>query len=58
MRNVRRDGMDALKKQEKDGDISEDEHKSQSSAVQKLTDDHVQKIEEIHSNKENEIKEI
>lgn len=58
VRNVRRDGMDMLKKQEKDGDISEDELRSQSDVVQKITDEHVNKIEEMHSNKEKEIKAV
>ena len=38
-RHVRRDGMDMLKKAEKDGDISEDDIRMQSDKVQKLTDD-------------------
>ncbi|MEC7577356.1 MAG: ribosome recycling factor, partial [Pseudomonadota bacterium] len=38
IRNVRRDGMDALKKMESDKEISEDEHKRLSDEVQKLTD--------------------
>ena len=39
VRHVRRDGMDHLKKAEKDGDISEDEHRMQSDRVQKMTDE-------------------
>ena len=39
VRHVRRDGMDHLKKAEKDGDISEDDHRSQSDQVQKMTDE-------------------
>ena len=58
VRNVRRDGMDTLKKQEKEGDISEDEHRSQSDIVQKITDEHIKKIEEMFSNKDKEIKEV
>src|SRR5574344_307352 len=38
IRNIRRDGMEALKKLEKDGDISEDELKISSDEVQKITD--------------------
>jgi ribosome recycling factor len=38
VRNVRRDGMDALKKSEKDGDISEDEQKKLADQIQKATD--------------------
>ena len=40
VRNVRRDGMDALKADEKKGEISEDEHKRLETEVQKLTDEH------------------
>ena len=55
VRNVRRDGMDALKRQEKEGDISEDEHKSLSEKVQTMTDTHIKKIEEAAVHKEKEI---
>ncbi len=58
VRNVRRDGLDALKREEKDGDISEDEMHSQSDVIQKITDEHIQKIDEMYSNKEKEIKAI
>lgn len=55
VRNVRRDGMDELKKQEKDKKISEDEHKTQSDKVQKLTDEHIKKVDEALTHKEKEI---
>lgn len=55
VRNVRRDGMDTLKKMEKDGDISEDDHKRMSDEVQKLTDELVQKIDTMLSDKEKDI---
>jgi ribosome recycling factor len=55
VRNVRRDGMDGLKKQEKDGDISQDEHRTLSEKVQKMTDEFVKKIDEALSHKEKEI---
>ena len=42
VRNVRRDGMDQLKRLEKDGDISQDEHKQWSDEVQELTDRHIE----------------
>ncbi|MDG1825740.1 MAG: ribosome recycling factor [Henriciella sp.] len=58
VRNVRRDGMDALKKAEKDGDISEDEHRSSSDDVQKLTDAHVKQVDEVLKNKEAEIMQV
>ena len=56
--NVRRDGMDQLKKGEKDGEISQDEQKSLSDDVQKLTDDYVEKIDEALSQKEAEIRQV
>ena len=55
VRNVRRDGMDDLKKQEKDKKISEDEHRTQSDKVQKLTDDFIKKIDELLAAKEKDI---
>lgn len=58
VRNVRRDAMDALKKGEKDGDLTEDEHKNLSEKVQKLTDDHIKKIDELLSGKEKEVMQV
>src|SRR5262249_28171926 len=58
VRNVRRDGMDALKKMEKDGKISQDEHRHQSDAVQKLTDDHIKKVDDSLATKEKEILQV
>ena len=55
VRNVRRDGMDGLKKQEKDGDISEDDHKRQADEAQKMTDAAIQKIDKMLSDKEKDI---
>lgn len=55
VRNVRRDGMDALKKMEKDGDISEDEHKKLADEVQKLTDETIKKIDKMLADKEKDI---
>lgn len=55
VRNVRRDGMDALKREEKEKKISEDEHKSLSEKVQKLTDDIIKKIDDATAAKEKEI---
>jgi ribosome recycling factor len=55
VRNVRRDGMDDLKKQEKEKKISEDEHRTQSDKIQKLTDDYVKKIDELMVAKEKDI---
>ncbi len=58
VRNVRRDGMDQLKKLEKDGDISEDEQRSRSEEVQKLTDQHIKRIDETLKAKEEEIMQV
>ncbi|MCR9195947.1 MAG: ribosome recycling factor [Hyphomonas sp.] len=58
VRNVRRDGMDGLKKMEKDGEISEDDHRSLADEVQKLTDSYVGKVDEALKNKEAEIMQV
>ena len=55
IRNVRRDGMDELKKQEKDKLISEDEHRKQADQIQKLTDDYIKKVDEALAVKEKDI---
>lgn len=55
IRNVRRDGMDALKKMEKDGEISKDEHKKREEATQKLTDELIKKVDDALAVKEKEI---
>ncbi|WP_119165717.1 ribosome recycling factor [Algihabitans albus] len=58
VRNVRRDGMEALKHQQKDGEISEDEQRRISDDIQKLTDEHVKAIDETLSAKEAEIMQV
>jgi ribosome recycling factor len=55
VRNVRRDGMDALKTDEKKHEISEDEHKRHSAEVQKLTDSVIAEIDAAAHSKEQEI---
>jgi ribosome recycling factor len=55
VRNVRRDGMDTLKKAEKDGDMSQDDHKKQSTKVQEMTDRLIKEIDGTLSQKEAEI---
>ncbi|MFP1632552.1 ribosome recycling factor [Zhengella sp. ZM62] len=57
-RHVRRDGMDHLKKAEKDGDISQDEHRALSDRVQKLTDDTIARIDKLGHEKEAEIMQV
>jgi ribosome recycling factor len=54
-RHVRRDGMDHLKKSEKDHEISEDDHRKQSERVQKMTDDTISTIDSLLAAKESEI---
>jgi ribosome recycling factor len=58
VRNVRRDGMEALKKQEKDRKISEDEHKVQSEKIQKMTDAVIAKIDETFAAKQKDIAQV
>ncbi len=55
VRNVRRDGMDGLKKMKADGKISEDDQKKMSDDVQKMTDDTIKKIDKMLADKEKEI---
>lgn len=55
IRNVRRDGMDDAKKRQKDGKISEDALAGEEKAIQKLTDDHVKKVDEALAAKEKDI---
>jgi ribosome recycling factor len=58
IRNLRRDGMDNLKKLEKDNKISEDEHKKLSEKVQTLTDDMIKKADQMAQQKEKDILQI
>lgn len=55
IRNVRRDGMDQLKKLEKDGHISQDEHKLWSDEVQAMTDKHIELVADLLQHKEKDI---
>ena len=58
VRNVRRDGMDVLKKLEKDKDIGEDEQRAQSGKVQDLTDKFIKLIDDAAAAKEAEIMQV
>ena len=58
VRNVRRDGIEAARKLEKDSEISEDERHDLETDIQKLTDDHVKQIDDALSNKETEITKV
>lgn len=55
VRNIRRDANDALKKQNKAGEISEDEQKDYETKVQKMTDKYVSEIDEMIDTKTKEI---
>ena len=58
VRNVRRDAMEELKKLQKAGDISEDEHKDGEGRIQKMTDSNIDRIAKAAEAKEKEIMEI
>ena len=58
IRNIRRDANDNLKKIEKEKKISEDQLKDAEDDIQKLTDDHTNKVDEILKSKEEEIMEV
>lgn len=58
LRNIRRDEMDALKKLEKDGEITEDERKRGEEQIQKLTDRYVKVMDDELHTKEKEIMEV
>jgi ribosome recycling factor len=55
VRHVRRDGLDVLKKLEKDHKISEDDHKHQHDLVQKATDEVIAEVDQLLAAKEKEI---
>lgn len=55
IRNIRRDGIDSVKKQEKASEISEDESRSTQDDIQKLTDSYIKKIEDVLTEKEKDI---
>jgi len=58
IRNVRRDGMDMLKRMEKDGDLSQDEQKVWADEIQELTDRHIKAVDEALAAKEKEIMQV
>jgi len=58
VRHIRRDGMDLLKKLEKDGDLAQDESRKFSDQVQSATDDAVKEIDSIVALKEQEIMQV
>src|ERR1700678_3613909 len=58
VRNIRRDGNDAIKKAMKDKKITEDDEKRSLDEIQKLTDDEIKKMEEMSKAKEKEVLEL
>ena len=58
VRHVRRDGMDGLKKAEKDGIIGQDESRTQSDRVQKMTDETISDVDRLLAEKEKEIMQV
>ncbi len=58
VRNIRRDGIETVRKAEKDGLISEDDRHKQETKVQKLTDEFVKKVDDALSRKEKEITQV
>jgi ribosome recycling factor len=58
VRNIRRDSNDAFKNAEKDKEISEDDSRKGQEQVQKITDEHIEKIDEMLKKKEQEIMEV
>jgi ribosome recycling factor len=58
VRNVRRDGMEMLKKQQKDGVISEDESRKNSDKMQELTDKMIKELDQTVASKETEIQKV
>ncbi len=58
IRNIRRDGLDGIKKLKKDNLISEDEEKRFEAEIQKLTDESIKKIDEALASKEKDILQV
>jgi ribosome recycling factor len=58
VRNVRRDGIEALRRQEKESEISQDEHRKLQREVQHLTDEFIERIDEALAQKDREILQV
>ncbi len=58
VRNVRRDGIDSLKRLEKNGELSQDDQRRVEKEVQALTDDYIKKIDEAFAQKDKEITQV
>jgi len=55
IRNIRRDGNEAVKKAEKDSEITEDERKDVLDQIQKLTDDYIKSLDSVAADKEKDL---
>lgn len=55
IRNIRRDGNEAVKKAEKDSEITEDDRKSMLEDIQKLTDDYIKQLDAVAADKEKDL---
>ena len=58
IRNIRRDAMEKMKKQQKASEITEDDYKIADKDIQKLTDDYIKEIDKIIASKEKELTDI
>jgi ribosome recycling factor len=58
VRNVRRDGIETLRRLEKESELSQDEHRKQQREVQHLTDDYIRRIDEALMQKDREILQV
>ncbi|MBV8205202.1 MAG: ribosome recycling factor [Acidobacteria bacterium] len=58
VRNIRRDGLEAIKKAQKDKKITEDDERRAIDDLQKLTDEEIRKMEEMSKNKEKEVLQV
>jgi ribosome recycling factor len=58
IRNVRRDGMDLLKRLEKDGEISQDDQRRFEKDIQKMTDDTITEVDQALATKDKEIMQV
>ncbi|MFP6697702.1 MAG: ribosome recycling factor [Alphaproteobacteria bacterium] len=58
VRNVRRDGMENLKKMEKDGEMSADDHHLWGDEIQQMTDQTIAKIDEALASKDEDIRQV
>jgi len=55
IRNIRRDGIDAIRRQEKNGEVSEDEARDTQDRIQKLTDKFISRVDDLLTEKEKDI---